>query len=43
MVWVESYLKDHLVPASLAWAETPSTRPHCSKPHPTCYRRSCSN
>ena len=30
----EVNLKDHLVPTSLPWAGTPSTRPSCSKPHP---------
>uniref|UniRef100_A0A8C0AQG3 C2H2-type domain-containing protein n=1 Tax=Buteo japonicus TaxID=224669 RepID=A0A8C0AQG3_9AVES len=28
-------VKDHLVPTPLPWAGTPSTRPGCSKPHPT--------
>jgi len=35
MVWAERDLKDHLVPTPLPWAGTPSTRPGCSKPHPT--------
>ena len=35
MVWVGRDLKDHLVPPPLPWAGTPSTRPGCSKPHPT--------
>jgi len=35
MVWVGRDLKDHLVPTPLPWAGTPSTRPGCSKPHPT--------
>jgi len=35
MVWVGRDLKDHLVPTPLPWAETPSTKPRCSKPHPT--------
>jgi len=35
MVWVERDLIDHVVPTPLPWARTPSTRPGCSKPHPT--------
>jgi len=35
MVWVGRDLKDHAVPAPVPWAGTPSTRPGCSKPHPT--------
>ena len=35
MVWVGSDITDHLVPTPLPWAGTPSTRPGCSKPHPT--------
>jgi len=35
MVWVERDLKDQHVPTPLPWAGTPSTRPGCSKPHPT--------
>jgi len=34
MVWVGRDLKDHLVPTSLPWAGTSSSRPGCSKPHP---------
>jgi len=36
MVWVGRDLIDHLVPVPLPGAGTPSTRPGCSKPHPTC-------
>lgn len=36
MVWVGWDLKDHLVLTPLPWTGTPSTRWHCSKPHPTC-------
>ena len=36
IVWVGKDLKDHLVPVFLPWAGTPSTRPGCSKTHPTC-------
>lgn len=32
MVCVGRELRDHLVPAPLSLAETPSTRLHCSKP-----------
>ena len=35
MVWVGRDHKDHLVPNPLPWAGTSSTRPGCSKPHPT--------
>jgi len=35
MVWVGKDLTDHLVPTTLPWAETPSTRPGCSELHPT--------
>ena len=35
VVWDGRDLKDHLVPAALPWARTPSTRPGCSKPLPT--------
>jgi len=35
MVWVGRDLEDHLVPTPLPGARTPSTRPGCSKPHPT--------
>ena len=31
MVWIGRDLKDHLVPNSLPWAGTPSTRPNCSE------------
>jgi len=33
MVWVGRDLTDQLVPTPVPWA--PSTRPGCSKPHPT--------
>lgn len=36
MLWVGWDHKDHLVPISLLWTGTPSSRWHCSKPHPTC-------
>jgi len=32
MVWIERDLIDHLVPTTLPWAGTPSTRPGCSEP-----------
>jgi len=35
MVWVGSDLKDQLVPTPLPWAAIPSSRPGCSKRHPT--------
>ena len=35
MVWVGRDFKDHLDPAALPQAGTPSTGPGCSKPHPT--------
>ena len=35
MVWIGRDLKDHLVPTFRPRAGTPSTRPRCSKPHPT--------
>jgi len=35
MIWVGRDLIDHLVPAHLPWAGTPSNRPASSKPHPT--------
>jgi len=35
MVWVGRDLKDCLVPTPLPWAGTSSTRPRCSKHHPT--------
>jgi len=34
MIWIRKDRIDHLVPTSLPWAGTPSTRPVCSKPHP---------
>lgn len=34
MLYVGRDLKDDLVPTSLQWAGTLSTRPHCPKPHP---------
>lgn len=34
MAWVGSNPKDHLVPISLSWEGTPSTRPGCSELHP---------
>jgi len=35
MVWVGRDIIDCLVPTALPWAGTLSTRPGCSKPHPT--------
>ena len=35
MVWTGRQLVDHLLPTPLPWEGTPSTRPGCSKPHPT--------
>ena len=35
MAWVVRDLKDHIIPAPLPWGGMPSTRPGCSKPHPT--------
>lgn len=35
MAWVEISLKHHLVPTLLSQEGTPSTRPGCSKTHPT--------
>jgi len=35
MVWVGREFKDDIVPPHLPWAGTPSTRPDCSKTHPT--------
>jgi len=35
IVWARRDFTDHLVPTPLPWAGTPSTRPGCSKPHPT--------
>lgn len=35
-IWVGRDFKDHLVPALMPWAGTSSSRPSCSKLHPTC-------